>query len=71
MTHQLKRGDRVEWNYRGATVRGKVLRKLTAPADVGGRRANASAEEPRYVVRSDKSGKEAAHRGEVLRPVAD
>ena len=69
MTHELKRGDRVEWSYRGATVRGKVVRKLTAPTEVGGRRANASRDDPRYVVRSDKSGKEAAHRAAVLRPV--
>ena len=69
MTRQLKRGDRVEWSYRGTTVRGKVVRKLTAPAEVGGRRANASREDPRYVVRSDKSGKEAAHRAAVLRPL--
>jgi hypothetical protein len=65
--HELKRGDRVEWNYRGRTVAGRVQRKLTAPAEIGGRRANASKEDPRYVVKSDKSGKEAAHRGAVLR----
>jgi Hypervirulence associated proteins TUDOR domain len=70
MADELKRGDRVEWSYRGATVRGKVLRKLTKPTEVGGRRANASPEDPRYVVRSDKTGKEAAHRAAVLRPVA-
>jgi Hypervirulence associated proteins TUDOR domain len=70
MTEQLKRGDRVEWTYRGTTVRGKVMRKLTAPADVGGRRANASPADPRYVVRSEKTGKEAAHRAAVLRPVS-
>ena len=70
MANELKRGDRVEWSYRGATVRGKVLRKLTKPTDVGGRRSNASPEDPRYVVRSDKSGKAAAHRAAVLRPVA-
>ena len=69
MTHELKRGAKVEWSYRGATVRGKVVRKLIAPADVGGRRANASRDDPRYVVRSEKSGKEVAHRAAVLRPV--
>ena len=69
MADKLKRGDRVEWNYRSAIVRGKVVRKLTAPTEVGGRRANASPDDPRYVVRSDKSGKEAAHRAAVLRPV--
>ena len=68
MTEQeLKRGDRVEWNYRGRTVAGRVQRKLTAPAEIGGRRANASPEDPRYVVKSDKTGKEAAHRRAVLR----
>jgi hypothetical protein len=69
MSSEFKRGDRVEWNYRGSPVIGKVLRKLTAPAEIGGRRANASPEDPRYVVRSEKSGKEAAHRAAVLRRI--
>ena len=69
MANEFKRGDRVEWNFRGAKVIGTVRRKLTSPAQVGGRNARASKEDPRYVVRSEKSGKEAAHRGSALRRI--
>jgi hypothetical protein len=66
MTQEFKRGDRVEWNFRGHTIRGTVRRKLTRRTDVGGRVAAASKEDPRYVVRTE-SGREAAHRPEALR----
>jgi hypothetical protein len=62
-----KRGDRVEWNYRGTVIEGTVQRRLTAPTEIGGRNVAASREDPRYVVKSRKTGRLAAHRGPVLR----
>lgn len=67
MAQQLKRGDRVEWNFRGRKVVGKIQRKLTARAEVNGQVAAASSEDPRYVVRSEKTGKEGVRRAEKLR----
>jgi hypothetical protein len=69
MAQEFKRGDRVEWNFRGHTVTGRVRRRLTQRAEVGGQVFAASKEDPRYVVRSDRSGKETARRPLALRKV--
>ena len=67
MSETFKRGDRVQWNFRGHVVTGRVRRRLTTRTEVGGQIAAASKEDPRYVVRSDKSGKETARRAQALR----
>ena len=67
MAQELKRGDRVEWNFRGQTVVGTVRRRLTARTVIGDRVVAASKEDPRYVVRSEKTGKETTRRPEALR----
>jgi Hypervirulence associated proteins TUDOR domain len=67
MSETFRRGDRVEWSFRGRPVTGRVLRRLTARTEVGGQVVAASKDDPRYVVRSDKSGKETARRPESLR----
>jgi hypothetical protein len=71
MTENFKRGDRVEWNFRGRTVRGKVRRRLTKRTEVAGQVVAATPEDPRYVVRSDKSGAETTRRPAALRAVAE
>ena len=67
MTQQFKRGDKVEWNFRGRTVRGTVRRRLIKRTEIDGRPVAATREDPRYVVRSDKSGKETTRRAAALR----
>jgi hypothetical protein len=67
MSDEFRRGDRVEWNFRGRRVTGRVRRKLTSRAEVGGRPVAASKDDPRYVVRTDKTGKEATRRPGALR----
>lgn len=67
MAQQFKRGDRVEWNFRGRTVIGKVRRRITERTEVNGLTVAGSRDEPRYLVRSEKSGKETARRPESLR----
>jgi hypothetical protein len=69
MAEEFKRGDRVEWSFRGHTVRGTVRRKLTKRTEIGGRMAAASADDPRYVVRTEKSGRDVAHRPQALRRI--
>lgn len=66
MTREFKRGDRVEWNFRGRTVVGRVRRRLTKRAELNGRVVAASREDPRYLVRSDKTGKETTRRPGAL-----
>jgi hypothetical protein len=41
-------------------------KKLTVRTEVGGQTVAASEEAPRYLVESDKSGKEAAHKPDAL-----
>jgi Hypervirulence associated proteins TUDOR domain len=67
MAQDFKRGDRVEWNFRGAKVVGTVRRRLTSRTIVNNRVVAASKDDPRYLVRSETSGKEAARRGKALR----
>jgi hypothetical protein len=69
MPQEFKRGDRVEWNFRGRTVRGTVRRRLTKRTEVAGQVVAASKDDPRYVVRSEKSGRDTTRRPAALRAV--
>jgi hypothetical protein len=66
MAQDFRRGDRVEWNFRGRRVVGRVRRRLVSRAEVGGRVVAASREDPRYLVRSDKTGNETTRRPGAL-----
>jgi hypothetical protein len=70
MPHEFKRGDRVEWNFRGRKVVGKVRKRLTSRSEVAGQVVAASKDDPRYLVRSEKTGKETARRPSALTRVA-
>ena len=59
----------MEWNTPQGKTRGKVKRKLTSSTQVGGRKVNASEDDPRYFVESEKSSKEAAHKPDALTKV--
>lgn len=65
MAKALNRGDRVSWKSHGGEAHGKVVKKITAPAQIKGHKAKASEEEPQFVVETDK-GKRAAHKPEAL-----
>jgi len=62
----LKQGDRVEWNTPQGKTRGTLKEKLTSDTEVGGQKINASEDDPHYLVESEKSGKEAAHKPDAL-----
>ena len=67
MPQEFKRGDRVEWRFRGRPVTGRVRRRVVERTEVGGQVFAASKDDPRYVVRSDKSGADTARRPAALR----
>ena len=67
MAEQLRRGDRVEWNFRGRAVVGTVRRRITRRTEVGGQVVAGSKDDPRYVVRSEKTGRETTRRAQALR----
>jgi hypothetical protein len=67
MADKLKRGDKVEWETSQGKTSGTVKKKLTAPTDIKGHHVAASKENPEFLVESEKSGKEAAHKPESLK----
>lgn len=66
MADQFKKGDKVEWNTSQSKTTGEIKQKLTEPTDIKGHHVAASNDNPEYLVESDKSGKEAAHKPEAL-----
>lgn len=71
MANQFKKGDKVEWNTAQGTTTGEVKQKLTSPTDIKGHHVAASKENPQYLVESEKTGKEAAHKPESLKKVEE
>jgi hypothetical protein len=69
MTQTFKAGDKVEWQASQGTVRGTVKKKLTAPTDIKGHHVAASPDNPEYLVVSDETGAEAAHKPSALKKV--
>ncbi|MDQ3133087.1 MAG: DUF2945 domain-containing protein [Acidobacteriota bacterium] len=67
MTEKLKTGDQVEWETSQGTTSGTVKKKLTAPTKIKGHKVAASEDNPEYLVESEKSGKDAAHKPESLK----
>ncbi len=66
MRDDFKVGDKVQWQSSQGTVHGKIKKKLTAPCDIKGHHVAASAEHPEYLVVSDNTGAEAAHKASAL-----
>ncbi|MCV0402858.1 MAG: DUF2945 domain-containing protein [Chloroflexi bacterium] len=63
----LRKGDKVEWDHPQGTTQGTVKKKLTSETQVKGHTAKATEDDPQYLVESDATGAEAAHRPEELR----
>ncbi len=63
----LKKGDKVE---HGGKAEGKVEKKLTEDTEIKGQKIRASKEDPRYMVKSEKSGGKAAHKPGALKKKA-
>ena len=68
MSEDFKKGDKVEWSSHGNTVKGEVEKKITSDehSEEAGRDVKASEDDPQYLVKSDKSGGEAAHKPDAL-----
>ncbi len=71
VTEQFKKGDRVEWNTSQGKTTGKVVKKLTSPTDIKEHHIAASEDNPEYLVESDKTGKQAAHKPDALKKVEE
>ncbi len=71
MSKDLKIGDKVEWETPQGVTTGKIKKKLTAPVEIKGHHVAASKDNPEYLVVSDKSGAEAAHKAESLKKIKE
>jgi hypothetical protein len=58
----LKKGDKVEWETSQGTTSGKVKKRVTSKTKIKGHEVKASKDNPQYIVESEKSGNEAAHK---------
>ncbi|MGF1494909.1 MAG: DUF2945 domain-containing protein [Microcoleaceae cyanobacterium] len=59
-------GDKVEWNTSQGKTTGKIKKKLTEEIEIGDQKIKATEDDPRYLVESEKTGKEAAHKPSAL-----
>jgi hypothetical protein len=71
MAEELKKGDKVKWNTAQGETTGKVEKKLTSPIDISGHHVAASEDNPQYLVTSDKTGKQAAHKLDALEKIEE
>jgi hypothetical protein len=69
MSDELHTGDHVQWNTSQGRTTGEVQKKLTSPTKIKGHEVKASKDDPEYLVESDKTGAEAAHKPSALKKV--
>jgi len=62
----LSKGDAVHWNTSQGQTTGTTVEKKTKEFTFQGQKFNASADEPYWIVESEKSGKRAAHKESTL-----
>ncbi len=66
MADDLKKGDKVEWNTSQGKTQGTVEKKLTSDTKIKSHAVKASKDDPQFLVKSEKSGNEAAHKPDAL-----
>jgi hypothetical protein len=71
VSDQFKKGDKVEWNSAQGKITGEVKKKLTSPTDIKGHHVAASKDNPEYLVESEKTGKQAAHKPDSLKKLEE
>ena len=71
MQRKFKVGDHVTWNSEAGRVSGKIIKVHTRDVDYKGYTHHASADDPQYEIKSDKTDHVAMHKGAALRKVDD
>ncbi len=61
------KGDKVRWNTPQGETTGKVVKVVKSDTKVKGQKLSASQDDPRVIVESDKSGKQAGHKPDSLK----
>jgi len=71
MPRKFKVGDHVTWNSEAGFVSGKIIKVHTRDVNYKGYTHHASADEPQYEIKSNKTDHVAMHKGTALRKAAD
>ncbi|KAI5077037.1 hypothetical protein GOP47_0009102 [Adiantum capillus-veneris] len=66
---ELQPGEQVSWSYGVGQAKGQVVEKITENKKIGSRVFKASPDDPKYLVKSDTSGKEAVKKPETLNKI--
>lgn len=67
MSNKFKIGDHVEWNSEAGRVSGTIIKVHTEDFQYKGYTHHATADDPQYEIKSDKTDHIAAHKGSVLK----
>ncbi|MEO6836448.1 MAG: DUF2945 domain-containing protein [Candidatus Tumulicola sp.] len=67
---RFKLGDHVSWNSEAGRVTGKIIKIVTSEFTFKGYTRHASADEPQYEIKSDKTDHIAIHKGSALRKLS-
>ncbi len=67
MSERFKVGEHVTWNSEAGQVSGTIIAVHEHDFDYKGHPRRASAHDPQYEIRSDKTDHIAAHKGSALR----
>lgn len=62
----FSKGDKITWNTPQGETHGEVVDKRIKEFEFDGQKFKASSDEPYYIVKSEKSGSEAAHKESAL-----
>lgn len=66
MVEKFKVGDHVSWNSEAGRARGRIIKIHTKDVNYKGYTHHASADNPQYEIRSDKTDHIAMHKGSAL-----
>ncbi|MBT1544248.1 DUF2945 domain-containing protein [Curtobacterium aurantiacum] len=62
----LSKGDEVHWNTSQGKTTGRLVRKRTSDFEFDGQHFTPTDDDPYWIVESEKSGKQAAHKESAL-----
>lgn len=71
MPNTFKIGDHVGWNSEAGRVSGHITKVHKSDFDWKGYTHHASADDPQYEIKSDKTDHVAVHKGSALRHISD
>jgi len=69
MATRFKVGDHVGWNSEAGHVRGTIIKVHKKDTDYKGYTHHASADDPQYEIKSDKTDHIAMHKGRALHKI--